>query len=324
MPIGYQICQRLKRITFNDGISASNYTHRTPNYATITWLVDLGPFKVDIKKPTLMRAFKNRHGDGIFKIFVKNERVFCETLYGNDKNARQVAANCLSFELNLNVLHSLVTKRSNYDWLIERGFGRYLRSPNLYEDCIKIVSTANQNWSNTKRIIRALVENYGNDVNGFKDFPEPIRLIRVPESEIKHKTKCGYRAASFLDIADNSLKEPDFFVGDGWKSLHAKDFFDRLLKIRGMGPASASYLCRIYGKPYLYPVDRWVAKRCDELWGLNFRKTDKKGKEKPDLERYENFAKKRYEGFSEYGPSVFWFEISRYWHNDENFEKSWW
>jgi 3-methyladenine DNA glycosylase/8-oxoguanine DNA glycosylase len=146
----------------------------------------------------------------------------------------------------------------------------------------------------------------------------------VSEPEIKKNTKCGYRASSFLDVADRSLSEPDFFTGDGWKGLHAKDFYDRLISIRGLGPASASYLCRIYGKPYLFSVDRWIAKRCDELWGLNFRKTDKKGKEKPDLERYENFAKKRYEGFGDYGPSVFWFEITKYWHDNESFENSWW
>jgi len=146
----------------------------------------------------------------------------------------------------------------------------------------------------------------------------------VSESEIKERTKCGYRAASFLDIADKSLKDPDLFVGDGWKGLHAKEFFDLLSSIRGIGPASASYLIRIYGKPYLYSVDRWVAKRCDELWGLNFRKTDKKGKEKPDLEKYVKFAETRYEEFGKHGPSVFWFEISKYWHDNENFEKSWW
>jgi 3-methyladenine DNA glycosylase/8-oxoguanine DNA glycosylase len=285
---------------------------------------DLAPFKVDIKIPTLMRAFKSRYGDAIIKIIVKNEKVLCETLYGNEEIAHQMTTNCLSLDIDINQLHSLVARHSNYDWIIEKGFGRYLRSPTLYEDCIRIISTANQNWSNTKKIIQALIENYGYDVNGFKDFPEPNRLIRLSESGIKEKTKCGYRASSFLDIADRSLSEPDFFAGDGWKGLHAKDFYDRLSSIRGMGPASASYLCRIYGKPYLYSVDRWVTKRCDELWGLNFRKTDKKGKVKPDLAKYENFAKKRYERFGDYGPSVFWFEISKYWHDNKSFENSWW
>ena len=91
-----------------------------------------------------------------------------------------------------------------------------------------------------------------------------------------------------------------------------------------MGPASASYLCRIYGKSYNYSVDRWIAKRCDELWGLNYRKTDKRGKAKPDLEKYEDYAKNRYESFKEFGPSAFWFEISRYWNDREKIEETWW
>ena len=44
-----------------------------------------------------------------------------------------------------------------------------------------------------------------------KVFPEPNQLIRVSESDIKTKTKCGYRAKSFLDIADYSLRESRLF-----------------------------------------------------------------------------------------------------------------
>ena len=159
---------------------------------------DLGPFTVNIHKPKLIRAFKSRYGDAIIKIFVKNEKVLCETLYGNEEIAHQMATNCLSLDIDINQLQSLITEKSNYDWLIERGFGRYLRSPTLYEDCIKIISTANQNWSNTKKIIQALIENYGCDVNGFKDFPEPNRLIRLSESEIKEQNKMRISSSFFF------------------------------------------------------------------------------------------------------------------------------
>ena len=199
----------------------------------------------------------------------------------------------------------MVSDNKDFIWLSEKGFGRYLRSPTLYEDCVKIVATANTNWANTRRMDQNLIEIYGHMENGAKAFPDLARLASVPVNDLRVETKCGYREGSFLDIANNSLKELNLFVGDGWKSLHAKHFFDRLLEIRGMGPASASYLCRIYGKPHIFSVDSWVAKRCDELWGLNYRKTDKKGKEKPDLEKYENYAKQRYTVFKEYGPSVF-------------------
>ena len=126
----------------------------------------LGPFKVKIREPELIRAFKSQNGDAIIKIFVENEKVLCETLYGNEEIAHQMTTNCLSLDIDINQLQSLITKKSNYDWFIERGFGRYLRSPTLYEDCIKIISTANQNWSNTEKIIQFLIENYGYDVHG--------------------------------------------------------------------------------------------------------------------------------------------------------------
>ena len=67
-----------------------------------------------------------------------------------------------------------------------------------------------------------------------------------------------------------------------------------------------------------------VIRRCDDLWGLNYRKTDKKGKEKADFEKYENFVNNRYESFGEYSPHVFWFEISRHWHNKRKYEGAWW
>jgi 3-methyladenine DNA glycosylase/8-oxoguanine DNA glycosylase len=227
-------------------------------------------------------------------------------------------------DIDLTEIRSLINDVEGYNWFTERGFGRYLRSPTVYEDCIKIVSTANQYFLNTKKIIQSLVENYGCNVNGFKVFPEPNQLIRVSESSLKTRTNCGYRAKFFLDIADKSLKNPDFFIGDDWKSLQAKDFFERLLEIHGMGSLSASYLCRIYGKPYNYSIDSMVIKRCDDLWGLNFRKKDKRGKEKADLEKYEEYVNSRYESFREYGPHVFWFEISKHWHNKKIFKGAWW
>ena len=131
---------------------------------------DLSPFTVNIHEPELIRAFKSRYGNAIIKIFVKNEKVLCETLYGNDEIAHQMTTNCLSLDIDLNEMHSLVNKCKGTAGSSKRGFGRYLRSPTLYEDCIKIVSTANQNWSNTKKIIQSLVENYGYNVNGYQGF----------------------------------------------------------------------------------------------------------------------------------------------------------
>ena len=285
---------------------------------------DLAPFRLDRNTLSLGLTLKDQTEDGEFIISVEEMGVFCEVVHGNDMNVVSIAEKCLSLDIDLSEFYEVISADEKYTWIIDGGFGRYLRSPTLYEDCVKIVATTNTSWKNTKMIIDNLIDNYGDIINSTKIFPDPSILASIPEQELKAKTKCGYRASSFQDIAKNAINEPTFFLGDDWKGFQSKDFFDRLLKIRGMGPGSASYLCRIYGKPYIYSIDSWVAKRCDEMMGLNYRKKDKAGKEKPDLERYEKFAKERYAHFKEYGPSVFWFEISRYWHNDRNWEGDWW
>jgi len=284
---------------------------------------DLAPFLFGKENLSLELPFKIHHAEGQFRTFIENDNVFCDVIQGDESVVAQVAEKCLSLDVDPSHLQSIAAGDSGFKWLSERGFGRYLRSPTLYEDCIKIVATANMNWPNTKRIVNNLIEKYGPAINGRKTFPAPDILSRVPESELKAETKCGYRARSFTDIAENTLNEPDFFLGDAWKGLETKIFYERLLKIRGMGPASASYLCRIYGKPYTYSIDRWIFERCDKMWDLNFRRTDKNGKEKPDFRRYEKYARERYSDFGEYGPSVFWFEITRYWHDIDDDDGKW-
>ena len=214
---------------------------------------DLDPFRLEKKTLSLRLAFKERNGEGEFKILIKDQDVFCEVVYEKNTDAVLIAEKCLSLDIDLSELYETVSIDDNYNWIIKGGFGRYLRSPTLYEDCVKIVATTNINWKNTKMIINNLIDNYGNIINSTRIFPDPSILASVPEKELKAKTKCGYRASSFQDIAKNAINEPTFFLGDDWKGFQSKDFFDRLLKIRGMGPGSASYLCRIYGKPYRTP-----------------------------------------------------------------------
>ena len=152
---------------------------------------DLAPFRLDKNSLSLTLYFKVQNDDGAFKIFVENNSVFCEVLHGKDTTVIPVAKKCLSLDVDLSTFYALVSGNENFIWLRERGFGRYLRSPTLYEDCLKIVATANTNWANTRRIVKNLIENIGHTVSGVKAFPEPARLTPVPENELKDMTKCG-------------------------------------------------------------------------------------------------------------------------------------
>lgn len=48
-----------------------------------------------------------------------------------------------------------------------------------------------------------------------------------------------------------------------------------------------------------FTIDSWVRSRVAELWS----------------EPVEAFAERRYRKFGPWAPSVFWFEITRYWHD---------
>ena len=64
-----------------------------------------------------------------------------------------------------------------------------------------------------------------------------------------------------------------------------------------------TYLCRFYGKPGDFTIDSWVLSRCHDLWKI-----------KVDTKAVEAFALKRYQRFGDYAASVFWFELTRHWH----------
>ncbi len=69
---------------------------------------DLEPFKVDIENLTLELAFKNQYGDGAFKVFGQNGETFWNLLHGSETLVHQVVENCLSLDIDLTQIRSLV------------------------------------------------------------------------------------------------------------------------------------------------------------------------------------------------------------------------
>jgi hypothetical protein len=285
---------------------------------------DLAPFNMANDRSSLSLAFIVPQGYGHFRVYVENNRCFVDIISGTENLALSVAQRCFSLDIDVSGLYTAIVDNPQYDWITEKKFGRYLRSPTLFEDCFKIMATANTNWSNTKSIIQKTIDNFGPTVNGTKVFPEPNQLHQVSEDDFKSETKCGYRAGWFIDLYHRALNNPDLYLGDAWEQMTAEDFKNELIQIKGLGETCASYLGRFYGKPLNYTIDSWITKRCDELWSLNFRKTNKKGKTKPDLKRYTEWAKSNYDIYAPHGPSIFWFEISKFWHEKDGFSEKWW
>jgi hypothetical protein len=59
--------------------------------------------------------------------------------------------------------------------------------------------------------------------------------------------------------------------------------------------------------------------RCGEIWGIEF----KNGQGRHKQREYLAWAKDKYDCFAPYGPSVFWFELTKYWHESEEMPEEW-
>eukprot|EP01134_Creolimax_fragrantissima_P001459 CFRG1459T1 len=77
-----------------------------------------------------------------------------------------------------------------------RGFGRMYRSPTVWEDCVKTITSSNMKWAGTVKMNALMCMHYGKKGS----FPVPSEFPLDPE-ELKVKCKVGYRAQRIIELA---------------------------------------------------------------------------------------------------------------------------
>ncbi len=279
---------------------------------------ELSPFVCEPKRgdPRLFRNFNLPSGSGSFEIYSDGTGCILNVKSGDPELVQTAAEKCLSLDFDTAGFYEKISGHEEFQWMIDQKMGRYLRSPTLFEDCFKIIATSNADWfSRTKPIIQSAVESFGSDVDGRKTFPSPDQILNHTVKEIETVTKCGYRGEWFHYLAQKALEQPEFFLGDHWRSMSPEEFYRELRTITGIGHVNATYLCRFYGRPHGYTIDRWIMKRCEELWSPGFNGSP----------NYSKWAESKFGDFAPYGPNLLWFSITKYWHEIEGpFEGKWW
>jgi len=136
-----------------------------------------------------------------------------------------------------------------------------------WEALIAFILSANNNVNRIKQLVRKLNEEYGEAVEcGGKllyGFPSPERLSRADESELREKTKCGYRAAYLIKTAKMISSG---FPLDGLRDIPYEEARAELMKLPGVGGKVSDCVC-LFGLKHAeaFPVDVWV-KRLMEDW----------------------------------------------------------
>ncbi len=147
--------------------------------------------------------------------------------------------------------------------------GRVLRSPTLFEDMVKTILTTNTAWSGTKRMVTALVSQFGVPLPrdpGRRAFPSPQRLATTTEGTLREETRLGYRAPHVLALA-RAVTSGDLDL-EAYKAsnLPTPQLRTELLAIKGVGPYAAANMLVLLGRYNFVPVDSWALRVVSHEW----------------------------------------------------------
>lgn len=179
------------------------------------------------------------------------------------------------------------------------GRGRLMRSPSLFEDVIKTVTSCNVAWPSTVRMNARLCAEFGRvSAGGGRAFPTAGALAGADPARLRARCGVGYRDGRIVALArmfdrgevdEASLSEPG--LEDG--ALER-----RLIELPGIGPYAARNIMQLLGRYGRIPLDSESVRHARTVLGYT-------GPERRVLGRLErHYAAMGAEKFRSY-----WFEM---------------
>ncbi len=170
------------------------------------------------------------------------------------------------------------------------GRARLFRSPTLFEDILKTVTSCNVTWPSTVSMYRRLCEAI------HPAFPSAEQLARRRPATLRARCGVGYRDKRIVDLSrlarDGALADLENPARpDG-------EVYESLLELPGIGPYAASNILQLLGRYSRVPVDTETLRHGRTTLGF-------KGSEAAIRRRVEA----HYAPFGEHRFRSFWFEM---------------
>jgi 3-methyladenine DNA glycosylase/8-oxoguanine DNA glycosylase len=143
----------------------------------------------------------------------------------------------------------------------ERGQGRILRSPTLFEDVVKTILTTNTAWGSTKRMVANLVNLFGDPLPADparRAFPIPVQIAASDEATLRNVARLGYRAPYVLELAQRVAAGQLDLEALRTAALPTPELRKRLLALKGVGPYAVANLLMLLGRYDAIPIDSWA------------------------------------------------------------------
>jgi len=143
------------------------------------------------------------------------------------------------------------------------GRGRLFRSPTLFEDVIKTVTSCNVTWPNTVNMNRRMCDVLGDsvEVKGVKRhaFPSAKKMARTRPATLRSRCRVGYRDERIVELARLfTIPRSKGGVDAVWMedpSTPDDALYDALIDLPGIGPYAAANILQLLGRYHLLPCD---------------------------------------------------------------------
>ena len=164
----------------------------------------------------------------------------------------------LQLDLDITPFLDFTSRHPKLSHVRVRKQGRLLRSPSLFEDVVKVITTTNTTWSQTKGMVARIVEEFGPAFGDRKAFPTPEQIASTTLDDFKLRARLGYRDAAVHALAADIVEGGVDL--ESWQdpSIPAAELEKKLLSLRGIGPYGAACLMLFLGKPWKVNVDSWA------------------------------------------------------------------
>jgi N-glycosylase/DNA lyase len=207
----------------------------------------------------------------------------------------------LRLDDDLDAFYAAMIADQDFGWVSERGAGRMLRCPSVFEDLVKMICTTNCSWALTQKMVTGLVQNLGREGgDGRRTFPTPQAMALMPTSFFTDEVRAGYRAPYLKELADR-VASGELDV-ESWLNSEqpTKELIKEMKQVKGVGDYAAENLLKLVGRYDGLALDSWTRAKFFQVRNNGRKTTDKK------IARY-------YSRFNEWRGLALWCDMTKDW-----------
>lgn len=195
----------------------------------------------------------------------------------------------------------------------QSGRSRLFRSPTLFEDVLKTVTSCNVTWPSTVHMNRRLCEVLGES----GAFPSARRMSRARPGTLRARCRVGYRDQRMVDLAKMFVPRGgrSAEVDEGWLTdpgTSDDEAFRFLTSLPGIGPYAAGNIMQLLGRYSRLALDSESLRHGKAVLGM-------KGTDASIMKR----LAAHYEPFGEFRFKSYWFEIWDYYETKRGVSHNW-